>query len=77
MPNSRCVLFATPWREQRSVREAIGINSAQNVVHLAFGDVNEGGDRAMQIEQRVHLDSGLMLAESGPGKERQTEIDGR
>jgi hypothetical protein len=60
-------------------------------MHLAVGDVNEGGDRAMQIEQRVHFesphrrrpvaggpdDSGLMLAEPGPEKQRQTEIDGR
>jgi hypothetical protein len=46
-------------------------------MHLAVGDVNEGRDRAMQIEQSVHFDSGLMLAESGPGKKRQTKIDGR
>ena len=48
-----------------------------DVMHLVVGDVNEGGDRAMQIEQRVHFDSGLMLAESGPWKKRQTKIDGR
>jgi len=30
----------------------------------------------MQIKQRVHCDSTLMLAELGPGKEHQAEIDG-
>ena len=30
----------------------------------------------MQIEQRVHLDGGLAGAKSGPGKQREAEIDG-
>jgi hypothetical protein len=32
--------------------------------------VNEGGDRSMQIEQCVHFDSALMLAELSPGKQQ-------
>jgi len=40
-------------------------------------DVNEGGDVAAQIEQRVQFDGGLGRAEHGPRKYRQTQIDGR
>ena len=31
----------------------------------------------MQVEQRVHLDGGLVLPEFGPREQGQTEIDGR
>jgi hypothetical protein len=47
-----------------------------DVVHFAVGDADKRGDVAVQIQQRVHLDGGLVLAEPGPRKQRQAEIDG-
>jgi hypothetical protein len=42
-----------------------------HIMHLAIGDVDEGGDVAAKIEQGVHLDGSLVAAESGPGKQAQ------
>jgi hypothetical protein len=47
-----------------------------DLVHLAITDVNERGDVAAQIEQRMQLDGCLGPAEHGPRKHRQTQIDG-
>ena len=47
-----------------------------DVVHAAVRNADECGNVAMQVQQRVHLDGGLVLAESGPGEQRQAEIDG-
>src|ERR1019366_1262079 len=47
-----------------------------DLVHLAITDVNEGGNVAAQIEQRMQLDGCLGRAEHGPRKYRQTQIDG-
>lgn len=46
-------------------------------MHLAITDVNEGGDVAAQIEQRMQLDGCLGRAEHSPRKYRQTQIDRR
>jgi hypothetical protein len=47
-----------------------------DVMHFAPGNAEKRGDVAVQIEQSMHLDSDLVLAESGPGKQGQTEVDG-
>src|SRR5271155_3624502 len=47
-----------------------------DVMHLAVGNMDKCRDIALQVEQRVHLDRGLMLTEAGPGKQGKTEIDG-
>jgi len=46
-------------------------------VHLAVGDVDEGGDRASKIEQRMQLHCRLGRAERRPREHRQAEIDRR
>ncbi len=46
-------------------------------VRLAICEVNESGNRAPQIQQRVQLDSSLGRAKRCPRKHRQTQIDGR
>ena len=48
-----------------------------DVVHLAVGDVDEGGDRSPQIEQRVQLHGRLGGAKRRPREHRQAQIDGR
>src|ERR1019366_8394921 len=48
-----------------------------DLVHLAITDVDEGGNVAAQIQQRVQLDGCLGQSERCPRKYRQTEIDGR
>ena len=59
-------------------RSGLGQDAVEHVdvVHLAVGNVDEGGDVAAQIEQRVHLDGGLVAAETRPGKQAETQIDG-
>ena len=47
-----------------------------DVVHLAVGNANERGDVAVQVKQRVHLHRGFALAEFGPRKQCQAQIDG-
>jgi hypothetical protein len=47
-----------------------------DVVRLAVGNMEKRWDIAMQVEQCVHLDGGLVAAELGPGKQREAEVDG-
>ncbi len=47
-----------------------------DLVGLAVGDVNEAGNGAMQVQQRVQLDSDLGGAKRRPRMKRQTQIDG-
>ena len=47
-----------------------------DLVRLAVGDVNEAGNIAAQIQQRVQLDRRLGLAKRRPCKHRQTQVDG-
>ena len=47
-----------------------------DLVRLAVGDVNETGDVASQIQQRVQLDGRLRRAKRCPGKHRQAQVDG-
>jgi len=47
-----------------------------DVMHLAVGDADKCGDVAVQVQQRVHLDGGFVLAESRPGEQRKAEVDG-
>ena len=47
------------------------------VVHLAVGNADKRGDIAVQVQQRVHLDGGFVLAELGPWEQGEAEIDGR
>ena len=48
-----------------------------DLVGFAVGDVNEAGDRAAQIEQRMQFDGRLGGSKRRPGKHRQAQIDGR
>ena len=48
-----------------------------DIVHLAVGDVDEGGDRASKIEQRVQLHCCFCRAKRRPREHRQAEIDSR
>ena len=47
-----------------------------DVVQLAVGDVDEGGDAAAQVQQRVQLDGGLGRAKRRPREQGQAQIDG-
>ena len=54
----------------------------QDIEHLiigafAVGDVDEAGNGAAQVEQRVQLDGALGLLKVRPGKDREAEVDGR
>ena len=44
---------------------------------LARGDVDESGDIASQIDQRVELDGRLATSKRRPREQRQAEVDGR
>ena len=61
--------------------EGTGLDKQQvqhiDVVHLAVGDVDEGGDRSPEIEQRVQLHGRLGGAKRRPREHRQAQIDGR
>jgi hypothetical protein len=46
-------------------------------VHLAVRNADECGDVAVQIQQGVHLDGGLVLTKFGPREQRQAQVDGR
>ena len=48
-----------------------------HIVRLAFGDTDETGDIAPQIQESMHLDRTIALAKVSPGEERKAEIDGR
>ena len=45
-------------------------------MHFAVGNADKRGDVAVQVQQRVHLDGGLVLAELGPREQRQAQVDG-
>lgn len=47
-----------------------------HVVQLAVRDMNEAGNIAAQIQQRVHLYRRFGGTEQRPGKQRQAPIDG-
>ncbi len=47
-----------------------------HVVQLAVADVDEGGDRAAQVQQRVQLDGGFGGAKRRPIEQAQAQIDG-
>src|ERR1035441_4601180 len=47
-----------------------------NLVDFRGFDRNEGRNVALQIEQCMHLDSGILGAIARPGKQRQAQIDG-
>ena len=44
-------------------------------MHLVCSNADKRGNIAVQIQQRVHLHGGLVLAESRPRKQRQAEVD--
>ena len=48
-----------------------------HIVGLAVGNMDKSGDSALQIHESVQLNSGFTGTEQGPGKQRQTQIDGR
>ena len=48
-----------------------------DLVRLAIGDVNEGGDGTTQIEKRVQFDCRLGGSKRCPWINRQTQIDRR
>lgn len=47
-----------------------------HVVQLAIADVDEGGDRTAQVQQRVQLDGRLGRAKWRPLEQTQAQIDG-
>src|SRR5665213_142024 len=47
-----------------------------DIVELAVADMDEGGNSATQIEQRVQFHRRLGLAKRCPRKQRQTKVDG-
>ena len=47
-----------------------------DVVQLAVADVDEGGDRAAQVQQRVQLDGRLGRAKRRPVEQAQAQVDG-
>jgi len=42
-------------------------------VQFVFGNANKSGDIAVEVQQRVRFDGGLVLPESGPRKQRQAQ----
>ena len=48
-----------------------------DIMSLAVGDVDEGGDMAAQVEQGMQLHRRLGFAEMGPREQGQAKIDGR
>jgi hypothetical protein len=44
-------------------------------MHLAVRNADKRGDIAMQVQQRVHLDGGFVLAKLGPREQRQAQVD--
>jgi hypothetical protein len=45
-------------------------------MYFATRNADKRGDIAVKIEQGVQLDGGLVLAKSGPGEQRQAQVDG-
>jgi len=48
-----------------------------DIMRFPFCHLDKSGDRAPQVEKRMELDGALALAELGPGKKRQAQIDRR
>jgi len=48
-----------------------------DIMQVSIENPNKHGDISVQVEQRVHLDGGLVFAKLGPRKQRQTQIDCR
>ena len=48
-----------------------------DIAQLAVGDVDEAGNVAAQVQQRVHLHRRLCRAKQRPRKERQAQVDSR
>src|SRR5258708_1673355 len=46
------------------------------IVALSAGDIDEGGNGAVNIDQGMKLYGRLGFSEFGPGEERQAEING-
>src|ERR1017187_7708892 len=47
-----------------------------DVMHTASGDNDDGGKVALEGQQRVQFDGGLVPAESSPRKEREAQVNG-
>ena len=47
-----------------------------HVVNTARGDNDDGGKVALEREQRVEFDGGLVVAEGGPREQREAEVKG-
>src|SRR5664279_271967 len=47
-----------------------------DVMHTAGGDNDDGGKVALESQQGVEFDGGLMLPKRGPRKEREAEVNG-
>ena len=45
-------------------------------MHFSIGNADKGGDVAVQVQQRVHLDGTFVLAELRPGEKGQAQVDG-
>ena len=45
-------------------------------MRFASGNADKRGDVTPQLQQRVHLEGGLVPAELGPGEQREAQIDG-
>ena len=48
-----------------------------DIPQLSVGDADKTGNVAAQVEQRMHLHRRLGGAKQRPGKQRQTQVDGR
>src|SRR5271155_5392356 len=46
-----------------------------HVMHFAVGNADKRGNIAVQVQQRVHFDGGLVGAESSPGEQRETQVN--
>ena len=46
------------------------------IMHTASGDNDDGGKVALESQQRVKFDGGLVPAESSPRKEREAQVNG-
>src|SRR5204863_7964357 len=46
----------------------------QSITHFTVGNVDKTGDRAAQIEQRVHFDGCFGTTKISPGKQSETQI---
>jgi len=58
-----------PWLQDQDVQHI-------DLVHLAVADVNEGGNRAPEVQQCVQLDGCLGFAKRRPLEQAQAQIDG-